>query len=120
MIKDEQVMKLIECLNSLVALPKELVEKYTFPTDVTKISTNPAHNWLSVQPDNNGDDEFTTLYDEIISLADSVLITSEGTPAYLTHDVLVKAGYRVVRGEYDSFGWLSGVIITPVGKIVYG
>lgn len=31
-----------------------------------------------------------------------------------------KGKYHITRGEFDSFGWLSGKLCTPHGIIVYG
>lgn len=53
-------------------------------------------------------------------LACEALICTSGRPNFLNHGALVKHGYRVTCGEKDSFGWLTGVIHTPKGRIVYG
>jgi len=34
--------------------------------------------------------------------------------------LLKQSGFSVFRGEYDSFGWLTGIIATPKGRIQYG
>jgi|JFJP01.1.fsa_nt_gi hypothetical protein len=112
--------KIIECLDKLVILPIELILQYSKASNGEMVSNNLRHNWLVVQPDNESDDDFTRLYNEIINLADSELITPQGIPAYAAHEILALSGYKVIRGESDSFGWLSGIILTPVGKIVYG
>lgn len=57
---------------------------------------------------------------EIVSLADSELVTSDGNCNWFMHDVLKNNGFPVVKGEGDSFGWLTGVIKTSKGQIVYG
>ena len=59
------------------------------------------------------------LIEEIIALADTFLIKC-GQPNFASHTVLGEAGFPVHRGEADSFGWLSGVISTRKGMIVYG
>ena len=58
--------------------------------------------------------------DNICRLADVVLITKDGRPNWSAMAELRKEGYIVERGEYDSFGWLTGVIHTRKGYIVYG
>ena len=58
--------------------------------------------------------------DNICRLADVALITNEGRPNWSAMAELRKEGYIVERGEYDSFGWLTGVIHTRKGYIVYG
>ena len=57
---------------------------------------------------------------EIIDLADEVLITNKGQCEWANHHLLKKAGYPVLAGETDSFGWLTGCIHTKKGVIVYG
>lgn len=53
-------------------------------------------------------------------LAPEALILPSGLPALANHEKLKAAGYRVTCRARDSFGWLSGVIHTPKGMIVYG
>jgi hypothetical protein len=69
------------------------------------------------------DQELLTIYNEIVNIADTVLITPEGQAFFSNHRKLQTISsnhYSVVRGEFDSFGWLSGVIVTRKGRIVYG
>lgn len=59
----------------------------------------------------------------VLTLADTLLITDDGRPDYVAHYELERLtdGLCYVRpGETDSFGWLTGVICTPAGRIVYG
>lgn len=60
------------------------------------------------------------LIQSVLNLADGELITSEGGCNWTNHKKLEQFGYKVTRGEFDSFGWLSGIINTPIGRIVYG
>jgi hypothetical protein len=51
------------------------------------------------------------------------LITSEGQAWFRRHTILrtiSNDNYKIIRGEYDSFGWLSGVLITPKGRVSFG
>lgn len=57
---------------------------------------------------------------EAVNLACEELITNSGEPNFDAMRVLEEEGFRVVAGETDSFGWLTGVIITKKGRIVYG
>lgn len=50
----------------------------------------------------------------------SVLITEKGSPDFGAHEELAQAGYRVIKGESDSFGWLSGIIPINGKRFVYG
>jgi len=56
----------------------------------------------------------------ILKLADSVLITPNGGCDWANIQMLEVAGFNVRAGEQDSFGWLTGVIRTKAGEIVYG
>lgn len=60
------------------------------------------------------------LVQEVVNLANGELITNKGECNYAAHRTLKLAGFPVTRGEYDSFGWLSGLIHTKKGIIVYG
>jgi len=55
-----------------------------------------------------------------VDLADGVLITGEGRPNFDVFEEIKKAGFHVGPGETDSFGWLTGVIRTSKGSLVYG
>ena len=55
-----------------------------------------------------------------LEVADCVLITEKGEPDYNAIRALKAAGFNVTRGEYDSFGWLSGCIHTSKGIIFFG
>lgn len=51
------------------------------------------------------------------------LITNEGQAWFDRHRVLraiSNGDYYIVKGESDGFGWLSGVLITPKGRICFG
>jgi hypothetical protein len=75
-----------------------------------------AKTWLT-------DDEGGTLPKSIataLQLADEELIDSKGGCNFPAHRTLEAAGFPVSCGERDSFGWLTGVIRTRKGNIVYG
>lgn len=60
------------------------------------------------------------LEERIASLADTLLITSEGGIIYSALGYLRTEGFPVSPGETDSFGWLSGCIHTRKGIVVFG
>lgn len=60
------------------------------------------------------------LIQEAISLADGNLITVTGACHWDNMEKLGKAGFNVTCGERDSFGWLTGIIHTKKGRIIYG
>lgn len=66
------------------------------------------------------DNEYNKLIQEIEYEANGELINNNGTPNFRAHRILEGLGYKVRKGESDSFGWLTGKIITPVGIFVYG
>lgn len=65
-------------------------------------------------------EEVHPLLDEIDTLANGELITSQGQAAFSAHKQLEYAGFKVFCGERDSFGWLIGCIRTSRGIICYG
>lgn len=54
---------------------------------------------------------------KVVDAANELFITSHGTPNY---NNINKSKYRITPGEQDGFGWLSGVIKTSKGLIVFG
>lgn len=70
-----------------------------------------------------GNEPFNDLMGKINILLNKDFITSEGQPDEFRIKMLDKISdgkYSIIRGEYDSFGWLTGVVVTPRGKITYG
>jgi len=57
---------------------------------------------------------------EVENLGSIALIRTDGRPDFGAHKMLAEAGYPVRCGERDSFGWLTGVIKTPKGDVVFG
>ena len=63
----------------------------------------------------------TSKIEELSALASGIFISSAGQSVYTTFLALYSANkYRIVPGEQDIFGWITGVVITPKGRIVYG
>ena len=56
----------------------------------------------------------------VLSLANYCLINSDGSCNFAAHVQLKQHGFPVRKGESDSFGWLSGLIRTRKGDIMYG
>ncbi len=77
---------------------------------------------VTTQSDYLTDEEnSTSKIEELSAQASGIFISSEGQTEYTVFLALYSANkYRIVPGEQDSFGWLTGVIITPKGRIVYG
>jgi hypothetical protein len=65
-------------------------------------------------------DELHPLVQEIIFMVDNVLITKGGQPDWDNIKVLKQGGFPVRPGDSDSFGWLTGIITTSKGDIMFG
>ena len=65
-------------------------------------------------------DNFHPLLQKVVDLADEELITRGGDCNWAAHQQLKLSGFTVTYGKRDSFGWLSNVIYTTKGMIVYG
>lgn len=78
------------------------------------------HAGAFIHKSNISHDVAKALLTDIDSMADDVLITDTGQPNYDNIAKMKQAGFRVGPGEKDSFGWLSGIITTKVGKITFG
>ena len=77
-----------------------------------------AKEWLTDSEDENG--TLAESIEQVLELADDELILPNGKCKFLAHQTLGVAGFPVSCGERDSFGWLTGVIRTSKGNIVYG
>ena len=96
MSEEEDLERLLHLLNTIEAADMPSGESYTM-------------------------DETSSIYQEIVSLADGLLITAKGHCNWSNHQILQTAGFRVFPGEKDSFGWLTGGIRVPgIGNIWYG
>lgn len=106
----------------------QLKEKLDKLTKIEKINLDKTGFILFYGYDSDGNEieitkeesDINDLLEEILSLADSCLITKSGHPDFVGHNYLASYGYRITKGESDGFGWLTGVISTPVGKILFG
>ncbi|MFT2721690.1 hypothetical protein ACMT4L_16995 [Deinococcus sp. A31D244] len=66
-------------------------------------------------------DELPEYIQQVISMCEEVLITSAGKPAYDAHrELQALTACHVGPGERDSFGWLTAVLHTPGGMVVFG
>lgn len=67
------------------------------------------------------DEPADEVLDQVLDLADELLITNNGQPNYSVFPILNRYGYRVFAGERDGFGWLTGCIQKGNGPtIVFG
>lgn len=60
------------------------------------------------------------IVNEIVNLANELLITNKGQCNYKNMSILEKYNFNVFPLEVDSFGWLVSGIHTDKGIIIYG
>ena len=66
------------------------------------------------------EEHVTPEINEISLEASGIFIDSEGrTKNTLFLSIYSTGKYEIVRGESDGFVWITGVIITPLGRIIY-
>ena len=53
-------------------------------------------------------------------MLDELLISSDGKCMWDNIDILKASGYYVGPGEQDRFGWVTGILGTKKGDIVFG
>ncbi len=59
--------------------------------------------------------------EEMEGISAGLFLTNKGTPNYSEMAKFTElSGWEIGPGETDSFGWLTGVIYTPYGKLVWG
>ena len=96
----------------------DLLRKYDSLPDMSEFE----HEYVSAQSEHV--DRYTPeareLLEQICSMANHELIDDNGAPKYAAMNQLEYEGFRVSPGETDSFGWLSGLINTRNGWIVFG
>ena len=66
------------------------------------------------------DSDNMLISNELDELVHATFITAGGGTNFQAIRVLQAHGYTISCGEQDSFGWLSGILHTKKGKIVYG
>lgn len=100
-VKESEIKAFIEKLDQLMAGMKDSI---TTPGDYLRDEENA-----------------TPVITELSNEASGIFIDDVGQSVYTTFLAIYSANkYRIVPGERDSFGWITGVIITPKGRIVYG
>lgn len=85
-------------------------------------SDNGINNILTPQQEQEGyyREDLPPLVQEIIFLSDDVLIAEGGQPNWENVNLLKQEGFPVRPGDNDSFGWLTGIITTSKGDIMFG
>lgn len=67
------------------------------------------------------EENVTPVIAELSNQASGIFIDDVGRSVHTTFLAIYSANkYRIVPGEQDNSGWLSGVVVTPKGRIVYG
>uniref|UniRef100_A0A6C0D6V0 Uncharacterized protein n=1 Tax=viral metagenome TaxID=1070528 RepID=A0A6C0D6V0_9ZZZZ len=57
---------------------------------------------------------------KVLTLANDLLINNKGGCNWDNIETLEDAGYHIGPGEQDRFGWVTGIIGTSKGDIVFG
>lgn len=99
-------------MQELIAALKEIEQA----TDLINRSMYEDVWWLT----NGSEDDLDPRVAKAAELACGYLIDSKGNADFRAIAVLKGNGFNVTCGERDSFGWLSGIIHTKQGRIVYG
>ena len=100
-VKESEIKAFIEKLDQLMAGMKDSI------TTQSDYLTN--------------EENATPVIQELSVEASEIFISNAGQSVYTTFLALYSASkYRIVPGERDNFGWITGVVITPKGRIVYG
>lgn len=94
---------------------QQLVSAFNARTDVPQREYLTDTDWLEQQSL-----EVRTAVEAITTAACGALITPKGGADFSAIFALKAAGVLVTCGESDGFGWLTGVVHTRHGKIVYG
>lgn len=58
--------------------------------------------------------------DKLESWANDYFIAGDGKPDRKNISIMDRNGFLVYPGEADCFGWLTGVLETKIGKVVFG
>jgi hypothetical protein len=66
------------------------------------------------------EEDTATNIDDIITLAEQVLITDSGSVNRPMVQKLSSRGFPVYPVEIDRFGWILGGIVTSKGEIIFG
>jgi len=69
---------------------------------------------------NNYLDSSIPIVNEIVNLADNILITNNGQCNWKNISILENHNFNIFPIEVDSFGWLVAGIQTSKGVIIYG
>lgn len=103
-------------VTNLVVLMKELVNNFENYQNIVQSDFNPNTD----NPENMYLSSGHPVIQKIVNEATTYLITDEGAPNWQNIDYLRDEGFGVGPGETDRYGWLTGVIYTKKGMIVFG
>lgn len=98
---------------------QELIEALKEIEQATDLINRSMYNdvwWLT----DGSEDDLDPRVARAAELASGYLIDSKGNADFRAIATLKANGFNVTKGEGDSFGWLTGVIHTKQGRIVYG
>lgn len=103
----DTLVELIKTLESNEHLKSQVRDRMTFITD---------DEFMEALPN-----DVEVLVEKVVSECSAQLIQNNGAVNHTKIDLLqAKTGRSVTPGETDSFGWLTGVLNTTVGRVVFG
>lgn len=97
-------------VNELILKLKELESDSSITDVLTKVQEKEQYYVYKLHP----------LVQEIIFLADDILIAKGGQVNWENVNLLKQEGFPVRPGDSDSFSWLTGLIKTSKGDIMFG
>lgn len=99
-------------INELIAVLKQIEEMSTI--------TQTVPDEIKHKDGGYYEEDLPIIIQKAIELACDNLITSSGGCNWSNMEILKRHGFKVTAGEKDSFGWLTGLIHTSKGTIMYG
>lgn len=116
------ILKIIEGIDDITVIPGINISKATNDDNLNEgeslndlFSGEVGHYCKEV---NDGDIFINN--SELIGWADQFLISTGGSINFQNISIMRHNGFNVRPGEADSFGWLTGVIKTKKGELVFG
>lgn len=105
---DELVKRLIEIQDGAVPVEWTAGDEPETPAYIVEMYDNP--------PKRRKRQLNYAIDSEVEKLANGVFITKEGRPDFDNIRKMQARGFRVIRGEADSFSWLTGLIIVMLKR----
>jgi hypothetical protein len=103
-------MTTIATIEDLISTLKAIDTSIEIPSILTEEQTECGYQFNDLHP----------LVQYASSLGNELLIDDKGQCDWGNISIMKQHGFHVKAGESDSFGWLTGLITTSKGDILYG